>query len=162
MSSHIYFIHFRFGTCEQYKQASGICNVYFNSTNYVYIPNTLRQSRTATTLNRITTTNTSATAQCQDNVMRIICHHFYAPCGRNGIIHLPTSVCREECSYVRDNCEAFWNQAFLAIISEVGRSIVNCETPELALSPLPSCCTGAGVTMLPLSKLLMHAWQLYS
>ena len=145
MSNHIYFSHFRFGICEQYEQASERCNVYFNETDYVYIPNTLTQSQIASSLNRITTADISAAAECQDIVMRIICHHFYAPCGRNGSIHLPTSVCRDECLYVRDSCEVFWNLAFQAIQSVLGR--VNCEIPGSALSPLPSCCTGAGVLL---------------
>ena len=136
---------FRFGSCEQYEQGSDLCTAYFNETDYVYIPNSMTQSQIAATLSRIPTTNISATAECRDNVLRIICHNFFAPCGRNGTIYLPTSICREECSYVRDTCQTFWNQAFQAIESNVER--VNCETPGSALSLLPSCCTGAGISI---------------
>ena len=110
----------------------------------------MTQSQIATTLSRIPTANISATAECQDNVLRIICRNFFAPCGRNGTIYPPTSICQEECSYVRDTCQTFWSQAFQAIESELGR--VNCETPGSALSPLPSCCTGAGVSTLTTSE----------
>ena len=138
---------FRFGTCEQYEQASELCDAYFNETDYVYIPNTRTQSEITATLRRIPTANISATAECQDNVLRIICHNFYVPCGRNGI---PTSICQEECSYVRDTCQTFWDQAFQAIESELDR--INCESPGSALSLLPSCCTGAGISILLTSE----------
>ena len=141
---------FRFGSCEQYEQASDLCNTYFNETDYVYIKNRMTQSQIAATLSRIPTTNISATAECQDNVLRIICHRFFVPCRTNGTIYLPTSICQEECSYVRETCQTFWNQAFQAIESELGR--VNCETPGSALSPLPTCCTGAGVSISSASE----------
>ena len=144
MIHHFTHFTFRFGSCEQYEQASDLCNTYFNETDYVYIKNRMTQSQIATALSRIPT-SVSATAECRDNVLRIICHRFFAPCGTNGTIYLPTSICREECSYVRDTCQTFWSQAFEAIESELGR--VNCETPGSALSPLPSCCTGAGVSI---------------
>ena len=105
----------------------------------------MTQSRIAATLSKISTTSVSAIAECRDNVLRIICHKFFVPCGRNGTIYLPTSICQEECLYVRDTCQTFWNQTFEAIESELGR--VNCETPGSALSPLPTCCTGAGVSI---------------
>ena len=140
-----FLLTFRFRSCEQYEQASNLCNTYFNETDYVYTPNKMTQSQIAATLSRIPTTNISATAECRDNVLRIICRKFFVLCGRNGTIYLPTSICQEECSYVRDTCQTFWNQAFEAIESELER--VNCETPGSALSPLPTCCTGAGVSM---------------
>ena len=142
---------FRFGSCELYEQASDLCNAYLNETDHVYIPISMMQSQIETTLSRIPTTNISASAECQDNVLRIICNNFFAPCGRNGTIYLPTSICREECSYVRDTCQTFWNQAFQAIGSELER--VNCETPGSALSPLPNCCTGAGISIPTTSEL---------
>ena len=135
-------LSFRFRSCEQYEQPSDLCNAYFSETDYVYIPNTMTQSQIAATLSRIPTTNISTTAECRDNVLRIICHNFFVPCGRNDIIYPPTSICQEECSYVRETCQTFWNQAFQAIESELGR--VSCETPGSALSP---CCTGAGVNI---------------
>ena len=143
---------FRFGSCEQYEQASDLCNTYFNETDYVYIKNRMTQSQIATALSRIPI-SVSTTAECRYNVLRIICHRFFAPCGTNDTIHLPTSICREECSYVRDTCQTFWDQAFEAIESELER--VNCETPGSALSPLPTCCTGAGVSIPTTSEL----WQ---
>ena len=115
----------------------------------MYIKNRMTQSQIATALSRIPT-SVSATAECRDNVLRIICHRFFAPCGTNGTIYLPTSICREECSYVRDTCQTFWDQAFEAIESQLGR--VNCETPGSALSPLPTCCTGAGVNISSASE----------
>ena len=154
MIANVYIISltFRFASCEQYEQASDLCNAYYNGTDYVYIPHSITQSQIAATLSRIPT-SVSATAECRDNVLRIICRNFFAPCGRNGTIYLPTSICQEECSYVRDTCQTFWDQAFQAIGSELGR--VNCEIPGSALSPLPSCCTGAGVSILTTSEL----WQ---
>jgi len=147
------FTSFRFGTCEPYQQVSELCNAYFNETDYVYIPNTLRrtQSAIANILSSIETTIASGTAECQDNTLRIICHYFYVPCGRNGTLYPPTSICREECSYVRDNCLAVWSQALLGIAQQL--QVVNCETPGSSLAPLPNCCTSAGVIILPMSKL---------
>ena len=152
MIANVYIISltFRFGSCEQYEQGSDLCNAYLNETDYVYIPNSISQSRIATTLSRIPT-SVSVTVECRDNVLRIICHNFFAPCGRNGTIYLPTSICQEECSYVRDTCQTFWDQAFQAIESQLRR--VNCETPGSALSPLPNCCTGAGVSIPTTSEL---------
>ena len=145
---------FRFGSCEQYEQVSDLCNTYFNETDYVYIKNRMTQSQIATALSRIPT-SVSASGECRDNVLKIICHRFFAPCGTNSTIYLPTSICREECSYVRETCQTFWNQAFEAIESELGR--VNCETPGSALSPLPTCCTGAGVSILDMTT--SELWQ---
>ena len=123
----------------------------------------MSQSQIAANLSRIPTTNIWDTAECRDNVLRIICHNFFAPCGRNGTIYPPTSICREECSYVRDTCQIFWEQAFQAIESELER--VNCESPGSALSPLPTCCTGAGVSIPTTSAgvniLIMTTSELY-
>ena len=147
-----HFTPFRFGSCEQYEQGSDLCNAYYNGTDYVYIPCSMTQSQIAATLSRIPT-SVSATAECRDNVLRILCHNFFAPCGRNGTIYLPTSICQEECSYVRDTCQTFWNQTFQTIESELGT--VDCETPGSASSPLPRCCTDLGISIPTTSEL----WQ---
>ena len=143
-TGNIFSLSFRFGSCEQYEQGSDLCNAYFNETDYVYIKNGMTQSRIAATLSKIPT-SVSAIAECRDNVLRIICHKFFVPCGRNGTIYLPTSICQEECSYVKETCQTFWNQTFEAIESELGR--INCESPGSVLSPLPTCCTGASVSI---------------
>ena len=161
---HIYgiacsFTSFRFGICEPYQQVSELCNAYFDETDYVYIPNTLRRTQSQTMianiLSRIEISNTSGAAECRDNTLRIICHHFYIPCGRNGTLYPPTSICQEECSHVRDTCLAIWSRAILRIAQQLPGPVVNidCEAPGSALAPLPSCCTGAGVIILPTSEL---------
>jgi len=87
-------------------------------------------------------------AQCQELIQSVLCLYYYSPCGFNGTLTSPVSICPEECFYVQNECTGTWNQlAGLLGISGSGLGFINCSNPGQILDPLPHCCVDAGVTI---------------
>ena len=82
--------------------------------------------------------------ECGDLISRVLCHYFFAPCGANGLLHLPLAVCQEECQYVQSACSRQWgivnNQ-----LSNAGLSTVSCSATGALLKGLAPCCTDAEI-----------------
>ena len=82
--------------------------------------------------------------QCNNQISRLLCHYFFAPCGANGQLHLPLSVCKEECQYVQSTCETKW-QIVNNQLRSAGLSTVSCASTGALLQGLAPCCTDAGI-----------------
>ena len=82
--------------------------------------------------------------ECGDLMSRLLCHYFFAPCGANGQLHLPLSVCPDECYYVQTVCEQQWG-VVNHLLSAAGLSNVSCSATGALLQGLAPCCTGAGI-----------------
>ena len=90
---------------------------------------------------------------CREVARNIICAYYYPTCGNNTTFEPPKAVCQEECMYLRDIlCPEEWQLALDHLNSQdfietYGLELINCSTPGEFISPLPHCCTDAGVNI---------------
>lgn len=84
--------------------------------------------------------------ECNDLISRVLCHYFFAPCGANGQLHLPLSVCQEECQYVQSTCPNQWRIAN-DLLRGAGLSTISCSATGALLQGLALCCINAGITI---------------
>jgi len=144
---------FRFGgRCEAYQGGSTLCDgelaesvdIYF-----IYARRVYAQARLTSQLNAIISpVFTIASTQCQELIKKILCLYYYTPCGVNGTLTSPVSICPEECFYVQNECTNAWNLfESLLSTSTTGLGFINCSNPGQILEPLPHCCVDAGITI---------------
>ena len=50
------------------------------------------------------TKNIPFTGSCYDEIYKVLCTHYYLPCGYNGTIHVPSFLCPDVC----DNVSRLW------------------------------------------------------
>ena len=138
----------RFGFCERYEGRFELCNDFFDAADdFVYVTQErMSQMEIANELSMIESALSLASASCQELVLRVVCHYYFIPCGRNGTQFPPTSICSEECSFVQSNCLSVFN-AIEVILDDTGMDFIDCTNPASVLNPLPSCCTGVGVVI---------------
>ena len=133
--------------CEEFRGQSSLCaSVYSEMPAYVYRKTGFNQSGLLHQLNRVLALILLDNQECIAMIKSIVCHYFLPPCGANGTMHLPRGVCSEECSQVQDSCSEEW----MKISNDLGFSsleVINCTTTQSYLSPLPACCTSAGVSL---------------
>ena len=84
--------------------------------------------------------------ECHELISKVVCHYFFAPCGENGLLHLPLSVCPEECHYVESTC-VYKFMTTNNLLSNAGLNIVNCNTTSDLLQGLSPCCTDAQIEL---------------
>ena len=84
--------------------------------------------------------------ECGDLISRVLCRYFFAPCGANGQLHLPLSVCQEECQYVQSACTNQWKIAN-NLLNSAGLSTISCSATGSLLQGLALCCVDAGITI---------------
>ena len=82
--------------------------------------------------------------ECGELISRVLCHYFFAPCGANGQLHLPQSVCQEECQYVQSTCEGKWRIVNNQLAS-AGLNNISCASTGALLQGLAPCCIDAGI-----------------
>ena len=93
--------------------------------------------------------------ECGDLISRVLCHYFFAPCGANGLLHLPLSVCQEECQYVQSTCT---NHIVNNLLGTAELGTISCSATGTLLQGLAPCCTGAGIKIE--SKIFFHVHTL--
>ena len=81
--------------------------------------------------------------ECFDLIRTVICNYIFAPCGSNGTVHIPRSVCSEECNYVRSACSRQWN--IIDTVLDLGLGSIDCSNTSSRLTPLTTCCIGVGI-----------------
>ena len=132
--------------CEEFSGQSSICaSVYSEMLGYVYHKTGFDQSGLLDQLSQALSI-LQGNQECIAMIKSIVCHYFLPPCGVNGTVYLPRGVCSEECSNVRDSCSDEW----MSISKVLGLStlgVINCTATQSYLSPLPACCTSAGVSL---------------
>ena len=84
--------------------------------------------------------------QCRDLVSAIICNYFFAPCGNiiDGV-HLPLSVCEEECTCVKEDCSALWRKAQQILAENL--DMIYCSDTMTRFQGLSLCCSGLDINM---------------
>ena len=151
-SCHLLYLH-SFGHCEPYKTKADICaDTLTPGTDFVYISNKLpgNQSVTSTLLNEKFKKARQLLFSkdhhnCVEMVLHIACHYYLPPCG-NSIQYLtPSSLCQEECEYIKSACPSTWHIASLAF--DFPLSFISCNDTSRLLHPLPNCCGGAGIEL---------------
>ena len=136
------------GLCQAYQVGSILCDGNIGENVSVYISRHVSpQSDLTFRLNRLIGVDFDATSnQCQDLIRRVLCLYYYPPCGLNGTLTAPVSLCPEECSYVQHECLKLWNDLEITLL-ETSLGFINCSSPGQRLKPLPHCCVDAGITM---------------
>ena len=145
------FFSYSFGKCATYEFHTDVCNgVLRVGLDTVYISNRLRgnQSSISANLNNLILAMediiTTHDKECVEQVYRVICHYYLPPCGNITYTQSPSSLCQEECVHVEESCQATWRIAELVF---TGSPFIDCEDTSQLLSPLPNCCTGAGIKL---------------
>ena len=133
------------GTCQPYLHQTNLCNAYYNSSDYIFTAINQSQNIVSNELNgRIFPVLSRDDEECGDLISRVLCHYFFAPCGTNGLLHLPLAICPDECNYVQSACSRQWGIANNQL-SNAGLSTVSCSATGALLKGLAPCCTGAGI-----------------
>ena len=117
-------------------------------TDFVYIPKSHgTQSNMSALLNNNIQISLFDThdKDCVQQVFRIVCRYYLPPCGTITQTIPPSSVCQEECAHVQSSCATTWQ---LAEFGFKPNPFIYCDDTSQFLSPLPNCCTGAGIKVL--------------
>ena len=131
------------GSCQRYLGRSNLCNSLYKSSEYIFIAT--NQSFVSNELDsRVLPVLQGYSEMCSDLISRMLCHYFFAPCGANGLLHLPLSVCSKECHYVESTCTKEWI-VVTNLLSVAGLGIINCSTTDALLQGLAPCCIDAGI-----------------
>ena len=139
------FISFRGARfCQVYQGGSILCDYNSGKNISVYIKST--QSYLTLKLNKVISVLLDATSnRCQDLIRRVLCLYYYTPCGINGTLTAPVSICPEECFYVKNECLEVWND-LETLLLETNLGFINCSSPGQELDYLHHCCVDAGIT----------------
>ena len=136
--------------CQVYLGGSILCDYMYNIGEHisVYINRHVdSQSDLTLKLNKFIWVLLGTTSsRCQDLIRRVLCLYYYPPCGFNGILTTPVSICPEECFYVQHECLEVWN-GLETVLLEINLGFINCSSPGERLDYLPHCCVDAGITM---------------
>ena len=142
----------RFGKCEAYTGGVELCEgVLRPALDLIYIPKSHgTQSNISTILNSKIQISHQLLAthdkDCVDQVFRVMCHYYLPPCGNFTHPLPPTSICQKECSQVQSKCQETWQTARVLLTPH---PFINCDDTSELLFPLPHCCTGAGISVVP-------------
>lgn len=99
----------------------------------------------------------SALESCYDTAVKVICHFYLPSCGNATHFQPPTSVCSETCYQLRDLCPVEWDLVVSTfeenriLLEADGLLFIECDNPGHYLSPLPHCCSNAGVNTCKLT-----------
>ena len=83
--------------------------------------------------------------ECGDLISKVLCHYFFAPCGASGLLHLPLSMCSEECHYVEIVCADQWKIVNTLLMGITKVNNISCEATGALLQDLTLCCIDAGI-----------------
>ena len=133
------------GTCQRYLGQSSLCNISYKSTDYTFTA--MNQSVVSRELDSRVLPILSEDDECNNLISKVVCHYFFAPCGANGLLHLPLSVCPEECHYIESTCESKW-MTTNDLLNSAGLNIIDCNTTSDLLQGLSPCCTDLELTSM--------------
>ena len=151
-----HYVH-RFGVCEPYNGSIEICNEVMTPTlNYVFISKAHGSQENISQFLESSLPHTvisEAGDYCHLQIYRIVCNHYFTPCGSEGRELPPSSICPEECSLVENACPSVWEAVRLGLKDY---RFVDCNDTSASLIPLPNCCTGVGVHDVPEQGIYIH------
>ena len=155
------------GVCEPYVGTStnriSPCDGYFTpDIDYVYIPNTRLDGNQHALRIVVEDANIAFTfvrLACIDFAKRLLCTHFYLPCGHNGTYNVPRFICSNVCTYFSETfCPDVWLLATDALTNLVAPQyqndeslrLPNCSEPQQQIDFLnlhDNCCTNGGIVI---------------
>ena len=158
------------GRCVPYywrESVYAICdNLYNPDIDYVYIPKR-RLHGSQYLLRQFTEEAVPILApvpeRCRDIVIRVMCTHYYLPCGSNGTLHVPLPICSDVCMYVSETkCSDVWkiivnyldNTASTEFRNDEGIKLPSCNDTDYIIDYLNltrDCCTNGGI-ILPITS----------
>ena len=115
--------------------------------DYVYIPYTEEGGDLRSYLNTFANLNLVFKIipdRCKREATLILCHSFLPPCGNSTVYEPPTSICEDDCNYVRDLCPVEYLGAAEYFRQQRNYSFTCSNTGEF-LDTLPHCCSDVGV-----------------
>lgn len=77
-------------------------------------------------------------------VSTVLCNSYFSPCGSIDGVHLPMSLCEEECIYVSDKCSELWLQV-QQVMAQQDIEVVHCNQTTSRFNGLSACCSGFGI-----------------
>ena len=80
---------------------------------------------------------------CVDQVFRVLCQYYLPRCGNATLLATPSSICREECGMVQEDCSETWDVVMTGF--EAVDHVIECNATSKLLFPAKHCCTGAGL-----------------
>ena len=151
------FFFCRYGNCVPYHsqaRQSPCDDVFESGVDYVYISHSRFRGRFSRFMDNIIKFGPQLLANlenCYDIARQVICHFYLPPCGNSTHFEPPTSVCSDTCYQLRDLCPTEWD--VIVDVFEQNRLIlgadrllfIDCEDTGAYLSPIPHCCSNAGV-----------------
>ena len=157
----------RYGSCVPFQpgEFETICDDFYEpGIDYVYVP-TNRSGGIFSELIRQTTMYGQLLLvplqECRDIALRVLCHYYLPPCGKNKQFHAPTAVCSEQCRIISQLCPNEWAMIVeqfeinSVVVERVGLQLIDCDVPGRHLTPLPHCCSVLNLTIRK-SSLLLH------
>ena len=174
------------GICEAYyKEGSitSICDhIYDPEIDYVYIPHRRLRGSQQVLRQFAIQANTfifQIPERCRDLAIKIMCTHYYLPCGSNGTLHVPLPICSNVCSYMSVTlCPDIWSyvanflvsdQVWLDFRYDEGIKIPVCNNTDEMIDYLnltSDCCSDGGIKVPQLTetttkgKLLDYVYKL--
>ena len=102
----------------------------------------------------------SLSVRCRDIAIRVMCTHYYLPCGFNGTLHVPLPLCPDVCRYMSETlCPEIWSftASYLAsdklspeFRNDEGIKLPSCNNTDKLIDFLnltSDCCSKGGVSL---------------
>ena len=102
----------------------------------------------------------SVPVRCRDIAIKVLCTHYYLPCGFNGTLHVPLPLCPDVCRYVSETlCPDIWSftTSYLAsdrisiqYRNDEGIKLPSCNNTDKLIDFLnltSACCSNGGVLL---------------
>ena len=129
------------GTCQRYLQQSDLCNSVYESSDYIFTA--MNQTLLSKELDGRVFPILSG--ECGNLISKVLCHSFFPPCGANGLLHLPLTLCPDECHYVEIACAYQWVVVNNMLAGSTKLNSINCEATGALLQGLTLCCIDSGI-----------------
>ena len=137
------------GVCEPYQGGSTQCDGEIGEGANIYLSNARGVSTQADLTSRLNNIISSVfetfatSTQCMELIQNVLCLYYYTPCGFNGTLTSPVSICPEECFYVQNECSNEWS-LLERLLGATDLGFINCSNPRQSLE---LCCVDAGITI---------------
>ena len=154
------------GRCEPYyvrNSGNSICDGVYDTNDYVYIPKRRlggSQYLLRNFAEQVQSFIPSVPQRCQDIAIKVLCTHYYLPCGTNGTIHVPLPICPDVCRYMSETlCSDIWSFTAGFLISDQidaeyrndeGIKLPSCDNTDEMIDYLnltSDCCSEGGVIL---------------
>ena len=144
---------YRFGFCVPYEPGQGLCDNFFSSDDFVFVPferQSLRVIQEAVD-GAFSLFTLLPDTECFRAALAMFCYHYFIPCTSSpGQPGLPRPLCLDECITVSvDRCSDEWNTGLTFVASEpqlrrFGLGLPDCCNLTRQIGPVHNCCQPLG------------------